>query len=173
MYKHFASLLMLIPLPLAENFKKILNIIAKYLDMVRDYLRSMIAEFFPLTADKSIAMWEEELGIIDPADTLAERQQEAYIRHKGDGASTLTDLETIIAGLGMTGTVQRHLPFQASESRAGDACWGADWLLRLDIEIDPPATADQLEKLRRRINEILPADIIGGIVYEDQYITWR
>jgi uncharacterized protein YmfQ (DUF2313 family) len=173
MYRHEAPLNDLIPLPLGENAKKLLTVYAKYLDISDDYLMTAVTEFYPLTAEETIARWENELGIKFIAESLMDRRLNAYIRHKGENLATTEDVLAVSAAAGLEVEIIKRNCFLAGINCCGDPVWNEEWMLRMDALVLSAPSLSAVEAFRARIAEFLPAFITGYVIYNDLMLSWR
>lgn len=82
---------------------------------VNDRTADAEAEANPRTADETIALWEAELGIVEPAAALEDRQIEAYARMMARGGNSASYFVGLAAAMGLTVTIARRWPWDCTK----------------------------------------------------------
>ena len=93
----------------------------------------LFRESVPPSAAELLGAWERVLGLPDAcfgaSDILAERRDRVAARLIEVGDQSRAYFAVIAASIGYAITITEFRPFRAGVSRAGDAAYGANWLL--------------------------------------------
>ncbi len=126
----------------------ILWTIARELERLHLRIDALNDEADPRTCNETIDEWERNLGLPDDcsssAQTFAERRQAVVAKDIACGGQSRAYFIGLANALGYDATIGEYRKFRAG-SRAGDRCYGEDWLHTFAV-ITP--TAVTLRKFR-------------------------